>query len=115
VRILVTGSRNFTNRETVLEILSEYWEEGVEDTVLIHGGARGLDELAADVAFQLGWVEELHFAEWERFGKSAGHIRNQAMVDSGADVCIGFPMAGSRGTWDCLKRAADAGIPTRIF
>jgi hypothetical protein len=36
------------------------------------------------------------------------------MVSLGADLCLGFPGPGSKGTWDCLRKAVDAGIPTRV-
>lgn len=41
----------------------------------------------------------------------AGFIRNQRMVDTGADVCLAFPRGESKGTYDCAKRAKAAGIP----
>lgn len=49
-----------------------------------------------------------------RYGKPnfscAGLVRNQLMVDLGADICLAFPLPGSRGTWDCMGRAEAAGI-----
>lgn len=44
----------------------------------------------------------------------AGHLRNQEMVDAGADICHAFIVEGagrSRGTRDCVTRARAAGIP----
>lgn len=54
-------------------------------------------------------------AQWHRHGRKAGPIRNQEMVDSGAEICLAFPSPSSKGTWDCLKRAALAGIPGRVY
>ena len=44
----------------------------------------------------------------------AGHARNQDMVNDGARVLLAFPELGSRGTWDCVKRAKAAGIEVRV-
>jgi hypothetical protein len=53
-------------------------------------------------------------ADWS-FGKSGGPVRNQKMVDAGADVCLAFPLPDSTGTVDCMERARIAGIPTLVF
>lgn len=45
---------------------------------------------------------------------AAGPLRNQHTVDLGADKCIAAPTEGSRGTWDCVRRAKAAGIPVRV-
>lgn len=45
-------------------------------------------------------------------GRLLGPERNAKMVTLGADLCIGFPGPGSRGTWDCLEKATNAGIET---
>ena len=55
----------------------------------------------------------------QRLGKlidrraAAGPVRDQAMVDAGADLCVAFHRAigNSKGTKDCLRRALAAGIP----
>ena len=36
-------------------------------------------------------------------------------MSSGADRVYAFPMKGSRGTWDCVRRAEKAGIPVTVF
>lgn len=56
--------------------------------------------------------QEVHDADWNEYGRAAGPIRNQEMVDAGADVCLAFPTGGP-GTRDCMRRARDAGI--RVF
>lgn len=82
----------------------------IEIKCIIHGGARGADEGAAQ------WGESEHVqtlcyrADWKRHGKAAGPIRNQRMIDEGKpNVCVAFP--GGRGTADMVSRAEAAGIP----
>lgn len=139
-RILVTGSRQWTSaadlqlatlrRQRVRDALEAVFMllcPSPESFVLVHGAARGLDQLAADVAQQdFGLPVEAHRAQWRTptggTDRTAGFTRNQQMVDLGADLCLGFPLHPkqatgkdtSRGTWDCLRRAQEAGLPTAV-
>lgn len=58
---------------------------------------------------------EKHPAMWFKHGKGAGPIRNQEMVDLGADVVLAYPMGVSRGTRDLVVRAREAGLVVRVF
>lgn len=124
-RILVTGSRSWTDEATIHNALWEQLQRlgpyaSVSSTpVLVHGGARGADEIAAAVWHVMwGLQYERHpveKADWDRLGKRAGIIRNQHMVDLGADVCLAFIKDGSRGASHCATAAEKAGIPTIRF
>jgi hypothetical protein len=121
-RILVTGSRDLTDKEIVWGALSGVLETFIEsmgpdewDITLIHGGAAGADTLAAEWAAEHAVKTERYNPQWGLYGKAAGPLRNQQMVNTGADICVGFLAKGSRGTADCLKRAEKAGIPTVVF
>ena len=85
--------------------------------VVVHGKCPygGADEHAAVWVQMRGHAEEPHPAETGAGGKLLGPARNTEMVRLGADLCLGFPGPGSRGTWDCLRKAVDAGIPTRVY
>jgi hypothetical protein len=80
--------------------------------MLLEGGARGADRFAREFANGLGCTVETHEADWKRYGKAAGGIRNQRMVDSKPDGVLAFP--GGKGTEDCVRRAVKAGISVRI-
>jgi hypothetical protein len=54
-------------------------------------------------------------ADWKTHGRAAGPIRNQAMVDAGADYFLAFNYNVSRGTADCVDRCRKAGIPGRVY
>ena len=115
-RVLVTGSTKWTDRTTIRHALFKAWREVgyPEDMVLVHGAAKGADTLAAQLADRLGWVVEPYPADWENKHKAAGPIRNAEMVKLGADVCLAFPLPGGKGTQDCMKKAAKAGIPVVV-
>jgi hypothetical protein len=53
-------------------------------------------------------------ADWIGLGKQAGFIRNQFMVNQGADMCVAFLRDNSRGTQHTIDRARAAGIPTFV-
>ncbi len=107
-RVLVTGSRHWSDRDAIERGLRSVGDE--PSAVLVHGAAPGADTIAAEVATAMGWDVEAHPADWDAHGKAAGPRRNQEMVDAGADTCLAFPLPESRGTWDCLRRAERAGI-----
>ena len=108
MRVLVCGGRNYYKADVIGKALATY-APGTH--TLVHGGCRGADETAANIAAARRWNVEMHPARWKTLGAGAGPIRNQEMVDSGADLLIAFP--GGRGTADCVERAKKAGIPVR--
>jgi len=113
-RILVTGSRDWDQPEVIWEALERQVQLHVpadREGILVHGGARGADAIAADWAYRYGLGIEEHRAEWDRHGRAAGHIRNALMVGLGAHVCLAFIKNASRGATNCAALAERAHIP----
>jgi hypothetical protein len=117
LRILITGSREWTGRtairralEAVLEQCAGDCFEHISEVTVVHGAARGADRIAGEVATELGCTVEVHPANWDRYGKAAGPIRNLEMIRQGADVCLAFPLGPSRGTRHAMAAARAAGI-----
>ena len=108
-RILVTGSRDWTDAPTIFTALRDAKGDGPH--ILVHGDAQGADRLAAWAAHFLGWEIEAHPAAWLVHGKGAGPIRNRLMVGLGADLCLAFPLGESKGTRGCMRLCDEAGIP----
>lgn len=107
-RVLVTGSREWADCYTIYRALQRLSEK--HSIIVVHGDCpTGADHLAERAARKLGVPTERHPADWS-LGKKAGPLRNQKMVDLGADLCLAFPLPGSRGTLDCMRRAKAAGI-----
>jgi len=116
LRILVTGSRHWTDRYAIRRALLRavaLCADPPSRVVVVHGGARGADAGAGQVARGYGWTVEPHPADWDKYGRSAGHRRNAEMVALGADVCLAFPLGDSQGTRGCMKLCERAGIPVR--
>lgn len=120
--MLVTGSRDWTDRELLTEILDGLLA-GHDVLTLVHGAClRGADAMAQmwalnrSSATSYGAVTpEPHPADWAGYGKQAGFIRNAAMVSLGADLCVAFYKqgAGNKGTDHCATQAERAGIKVR--
>ena len=87
------------------------------DTI-IHGGCRGVDMMANDIAAQRGDINIIQFnADWKRYGRGAGPIRNRKMLDEGnPDLVVGFTdnIEESKGTRNMLTQANARNIPTMI-
>ncbi len=112
-RILVTGSRLWTDAAAIQDALATWIPAFGGVVTVVHGGARGADEIAARLAWTAFGPDvrpESWAADWHRWGRSAGVRRNAEMVAAGADVCLAFPLGESRGTRDCMRRAKAAGI-----
>lgn len=121
-RVLVTGTRknNRNVRDAVCRALSEVETRVKADStyssmVVVHGACRygGADQYA-DL-----WTVSNTFAAAEPHPATAPYedprARNSHMVKLGADECLAFPAPGSRGTWDCVRKACDAGIPITVI
>jgi hypothetical protein len=104
-RVIVCGGRDYSDKAAIYRAL-----DGLEsDAVIVHGGARGADRLAGEVAALQGRWQESFPANWAEHGKSAGPRRNIAMLEAGADLVIAFP--GGKGTAHMVKIARQAGVP----
>jgi hypothetical protein len=105
MRLLVCGGRDFTDYEWLAREIA-----ALEPCVIISGMARGADRLAWRYA-KLNRVPIAEFpADWTRYRKAAGPIRNQQMIDEGHPDHV-LAMPGGNGTADMIARATLAGLP----
>lgn len=104
MRVIVCGGRDYNDTAKTRTVLLALYGA---DT-LVHGDARGADRTAAAIGESLGFNVERWPADWNAHGKAAGPIRNQQMLDAGADLVVAFP--GGQGTADMVRRARAAGV-----
>ena len=105
MRLLVCGDRNWKDQEAIKRALVTLGPE-----VVIHGAAKGADSLAGEVANDLNIATEVYPAQWSLYGKGAGPIRNQQMIDEGhPDIVIWFhkDLDSSKGTKNMVHKAQD--------
>ena len=94
--------------------LDKLWGPDYLDApTIIQGGAKGADFLAKVYAHECGIPCEEYPADWKAYGKAAGHLRNQKMLDEGKpDLVVAFP--GGNGTADMVARARKAGVEVLV-
>lgn len=122
-RVLVTGWRNWPERYqgVIRGYLDAVWRDvqwnALGRMVIVQGECPygGVDLYAKLWAEQMAIEVESYPAEVDAAGKILGPARNSRMVALGAERCLGFPGPNSRGTWDCIRKAVDADIPTYVI
>lgn len=112
-RILITGSRTWTDRDAVWQALADITSTIPPDReiVVVHGACpTGADAHAHNWALRYGIAVEQHPANWRQYGRAAGVRRNAEMVAAGADICLAFIRDASRGASHTARLAEAAGI-----
>lgn len=127
-RVLICGGRDFTGKKNYI-LLAQFMDRLCYDRgwitpphesgvwlPLVHviaGGAKGADTAAIDWA-TWNWISFKEYpADWDKYGKSAGYIRNKQMLDEGKpDLVVAFP--GGKGTAMMVDIAKKAGVETII-
>jgi len=106
MRVLVCGSRHFQDYKLLKDIL-----DARDITTIIHGAARGADSLAGRYGRETGKDVQDFPADWNKYGRSAGPIRNSEMLKRGNPDCvIAFRGPNSRGTQNMIDQSKKAGI-----
>lgn len=127
--VLVTGDREWTDLALIADTLIRvsHSERGfIEGVTVINGGQgtkhdgiwKGADKLSTLAARTLGLQFREYPADWKRYRKGAGPIRNQQMLDSEPiDLVLAFhdDLSRSKGTKDMVERARKAGIPVEVI
>lgn len=106
MKVAIVGSRTASN-----DLREQCWKFGQTlplNTVIVSGGASGIDTVANNIAFSRGLQTEIYPADWKRFSKSAGMIRNRDIVKA-ADVIVAFWDGKSKGTANTIEQARKAG------
>lgn len=110
MKVAIVGSRDYPRLELVRMAVKHLTPE---DTV-ISGGARGVDSEAAAAAKRNGIPLIVFLADWEKYGKRAGFLRNTQIVEA-CDVVMAFWDGKSRGTMDTVTKARAAGKPVYLY
>lgn len=110
--VLICGGRTFCDHILFNKTMDKiHKERGV--THVLQGGAKGADYFAHVWSAKRGIRETVFNAEWKKYGKSAGPIRNRVMLDEGRpDLVVAFP--GGTGTAHMVAYAWKKGIETIV-
>lgn len=122
MRILVCGPRRMNSADAdhyvsaALRILGYYGEH--VPTMVIQGGATGVDAAAKRWAGFRGCPFEEYKADWNQHGLAAGPIRNKRMLDEAyPDLVLAIQPCGrtTPGTQNMIKQARSANVPVFCY
>lgn len=105
MKILICGSRSINDPALISQAILQ---SGMTPTHIISGGARGVDRLAVQYAVSHDIEFTEYLADWDRYGKRAGFMRNCVMVGK-ADAVIAIWDGESRGTKHSIDYATSQG------
>ena len=114
VKVIVGGSRSFTDAKLLKEKCDYYLSDAVAknyDIEIVSGTAKGADRLGENYALEKGY--HIAFFNWSGYGKRAGYLRNEEMANY-ADALICFWDGESRGTMHMIDIAKRKGLPVRV-
>lgn len=115
IRCIIAGCRNFTGY-AYLKAVCDYAFKNVDlaDVTIISGGAKGTDSLGEKYAKEHNISLEIYPADWEKFGKRAGPVRNSQMAETGTHL-LAFWDGVSRGTKNMIEQAEGKGLKVTVI
>ena len=114
-KVIIAGSRGFSNYKLLKETCDKYLREKkkTHNVIVVSGHARGADSLGEKYASDEDLDLEIYPADWKKYGKSAGFMRNEQMADI-ADAVIAFWNGESHGTKHMIDIAEEKGLNVKV-
>lgn len=110
MNIAIVGSRDYQHLERVRSFVRTL----PPNTVVVSGGARGVDTVAEETAKEVGLKTAILRPDWGRFGKVAGFMRNESIVLN-SDRVVAFWDGKSKGTRNTISLAQKSGKTLTII
>lgn len=111
MKIAIVGSRSFDSYDEIESHLEQYKGQA---TLVISGGAKGVDTFGERWAIKNSIPTLIFKPDWDKHGKSAGYLRNKDIV-ANADLVIAFWDGTSKGTKHSIDIAKTSGKELRII
>jgi len=106
MKVIIAGSRDITDYGLVIDAVEK---SGFNITEVVSGTARGVDKLGERYAMDECIPIKRFPAKWKKYGKKAGYIRNEEMVNyiekhnGGAILIWDGTSKGTKNTIDLIK------------
>ena len=115
-KIIIAGGRDFMDYNLLKEKTDKILQEKkvTHKIVIISGCARGADTLGLRYASENAFDVEEYPADWDKYGKKAGYVRNVEMAEN-ADALIAFWDGKSKGTKHMIDIATERNLPIRVI
>lgn len=115
-KIIIAGGRDFMDYNLLKEKTDKILQEKkvTHKIVIISGCARGADTLGLRYASENAFDVEEYPADWNKYGKKAGYVRNVEMAEN-ADALIAFWDGKSKGTKHMIDIATERNLPIRVI
>ena len=114
-KVVIFGSRGFNDYDLLKEKCDAYLQNKKEThhIIIVSGHARGADTLGEQYAKEKGYELETYPADWDKYGKKAGFLRNEYMGDI-SNAAIGFWDGESHGTKHMIEYCKNKGLDVRV-
>jgi predicted Rossmann fold nucleotide-binding protein DprA/Smf involved in DNA uptake len=111
-RVIIAGGRDFCDYVKLVKYCDFYLKNksGIE---IVSGNANGADKLGEKYAIERNFSVKSFPADWTKFGKSAGFLRNKQMAEY-SDALIAFWNGNSSGTKHMINLATEFGLMVRV-
>ena len=115
IRLAIVGSRSFSDSGKARDVIRKLYDiRGISASAVVSGGAVGADALAEEYAASEGIPLIIHRADWNRYGRMAGHMRNSLIIRD-AEAVLAFWDMKSPGTRDDVEKASAIRMPIFIY
>lgn len=116
MKLIIAGTRTFDNYKLLEEtikpaLLGISHLEDIDE--IVSGCCKGADKLGERFAELLNIKPTKFPADWDKYGKSAGIIRNRQMAEY-ADAAVVFWDAHSKGSLNMIQTMRDLGKPVYV-
>lgn len=114
-KVIVAGSRGFSDYAYLRDRLDYYLADKSKDVdiVIVSGTANGADKLGEKYAEEKGYRVIKMPAQWDKYGKRAGYLRNTEMAKI-SDSAVIFWDGVSHGSKHMYNIAVELGLQVRL-
>lgn len=115
-KVIVAGGRDFTDYELVSRVLFAMadTEHADKEISIVSGMARGADRCGYDFAIEHNVVVHMFPANWDKYGRRAGYVRNEEMGNF-SDALVAFWDGESRGTKHMIEYMRSINKPVTVI
>ena len=112
-KVVIAGGRDYNNLPRMVTAMDKMLQHKPSVTI-ISGGARGADSLGEQYARLRNYPLIVMKADWDKYGKRAGYLRNEDMAKV-ADAVVCFWDSKSRGTGHMINLTKSIGTPVHVI